>query len=230
MRNTCWRRWWSCFVVLAASGTGLAQAQHPPATVVVNGQTGKADVIRENGHSYVDVAGLAQIANGSLSFKGDTIILTLPALAGGAAAAEPPKAVDDTALSRSFMKAGIEEMALLREWGAAVGYVIQNGYPLQEQWAANYREQAANGLRSATVAATTAGDKSALQLLSNEFDGVRQWSDALVEASKNMATAKYSMAPGSLRDEPQSQKLIACWRFLGSMLGSGSFQDDNSCH
>jgi hypothetical protein len=230
MRNAGSKICWSGFVVLVAAGAGLAQAQHPPATVVVNGQTGTAGVIQENGRSYVDVAALVQIANGSLSFRGNTIVLTLPAAAGGAAAAESPKAVDETALSRDFMKAGIEEMALLREWGAAVAYVIQNGYPLQEQWAANYREQAANGLRSATVAATTAGDKGALQLLSNEFDGVRQWSDGLVEASKNMATAKYSMAPGSLREEPQSQKLIACWRFLGSMLGSGSFHDDNSCH
>src|SRR5262249_22242467 len=127
-------------------------------------------------------------------------------------------------------KAGIEEMGLLREWGAAVGYAIQNGYPVQEQWASNYRGKAANGLQMATAAASTTGDKSALQLLNNEFTGVSQWSDRLVQASKNMETAKYSMSPASLRQEPQTQKLITCWRFLGSMMGSGSFQDDDSCH
>ncbi len=121
-------------------------------------------------------------------------------------------------------------IALLREWASPIGYAIQNGYPIQEQWVSNYREQAANGLRMASIAATTPADKNALQLLTNEFEGVKRWSDKLVEASQNMNTAKYSMSPGSLRNEPDSQKLIACWHFLGTMLGSGTFQDDNSCH
>ena len=82
----------------------------------------------------------------------------------------------------------------------------------------------------AAVAATTPGDKSALQLLNNEYRGVRDWSNRLVEASKQMNTAKYSMSKGALREDPQSQKLIACWQFLGSMLSGGSFQDDASCH
>ena len=230
MRRTCGRVPWGLFALLVTSAIAFAQTTHSSSTVVVNGQSGNAGVIQDNGHTYVDVAALAQIANGSLSFKGNTIVLSLPASAGANAAVEAPKTADDSSLSREFMKAGIEEMSLLREWGAAIAYAIQHGYPIQEQWAANYREQAATGLRNATVAASTGGDKNALQLLSNEFDGVRQWSDRLVRASQNMETAKYSMSPNSLREEPQTQKLIACWHFLGSMLGSGSFQDDDSCH
>ena len=227
MRQTGCRMYWAACALLFASLTSFAQTS----TVVVNGQTGQATTIQQDGRTFVDVAALAQIANGSLSFKGKTIMLSLPAASGGATApAAAPAASDDTALSRPFMKAGIEEIALLREWGAAVGYAIKNGYPIQEQWAANYREQAANGLRLASAAASTTGDNSTLQLLNNEFDGVRQWSDRLVEESKHMDTAKYSMSPDSLRDEPRTQKLIACWRFLGSVLGSGSFQDDDSCH
>jgi hypothetical protein len=118
----------------------------------------------------------------------------------------------------------------LREWGASVGYAVQNGYPIQEAWVNGYQEKASSGARLASAAASTTADKNAVQLLNNEFEGVRQWSNQLVEASKNMNTAKYSMDPGSLRAEPLSQKLIACYRFLGSMLGSGSFQDDSSCH
>jgi len=213
-------------VLLLAAQALLAQAAHPKATLVINGQSGQAAVIQQNGRTFVDVAALAQIANGSLSFKGNTISLTVPSGSSSAPAAP----ADDAALSRGFMKAGIEVMASLREWGAAVAYAIQHGYPVQEQWAANYQAQAANALRMASVAASTTGDKNAQQLLSNEFDGVRQWSDRLVKESQNMETAKYSMSPDALRQEPQSQKLIACWRFLGSMLGSGSFQDDDSCH
>jgi len=224
MRRTYGCLWLSLFVTLLAM-TATAQ----DATLIVNGQTGKAAVIQQNGRTFVDVAALAQIANGSLSFKGNTIALTLPPGNGASAPSATPSAADDTTLSREFMKAGIEEMGLLREWGAAVAYAIQNGYPIQEQWAANYRGKASSGLQLASSAASTNGDRSALQLLSNEFDGVSAWSDRLVKESKKMETAKYSMSPDSLRQDPQSQKLITCWRFLGSMLGSGSFQDDGSC-
>ncbi len=227
MRSVCASKWWGIFVVLIASAAGFAQAEHQSATLVVNGRNGKVATIQENGHTYVDLAALAQVGDGSLSFASNQIVLTLPA---SASAVEAPKAADDTTLSREFMKAGFEEIALLREWGSAVGNAIQNGYPVQQQWATNYREQAANGLRLASVAAATNGDKSAQQLLSNEFDGVRQWSDRLVEASQKMNTAKYSMSPNSLREEPDTQKLITCWHSLGGMLGSGSFQDDDSCH
>ncbi len=226
MRQICRRMCWSACALLLASLAAFAQTS----TIIVNGQTGHAATIQQNGHTYVDVAALAQIANGSVSFKEKTILLSIPPGAGTSAAPATPDTADDTTLSRDFMKAGIEEMGLLREWGAAVAYAIQNGYPIQEQWVANYRGKAANGLQLVSAAASSNGDKSALQLLNTEFEGVRQWSDRLVQASQNMATAQYSMSPGSLRQDPQSQKLIACWHFLGSMLGSGSFQDDSSCH
>jgi hypothetical protein len=215
----------SVLLPLLASLAAFAQTS----TIVVNGKSGQAATIQQNGHTYVDVATLAQIANGSLSFKGKTLVLSIPGDSDGSATAAASPA-DDTTLSRAFMKAGIEEMGLLREWGASVAYAIQNGYPVQEQWAANLRGKAANGLQMASAAASSAGDKSALQLLNTEFDGVSRWSDRLVRESKNMDTAKYSMSPDSLRQEPESQKLITCWRFLGSMLGNGSFQDDDSCH
>ena len=230
MRKTCCCLW-SLFILLITSGIAVGQIEHQSATLVINGNAGKAPIIQDNGRTYIDVGALAQIAQGSLSFSGKQIVLTIPPAADGAsAAAEAPKAADDSALSREFMKAGIEEIALLREWGASVGYAVQNGYPIQDAWVNRYQEKAANGVTLASAAASTTADKNALQLLNNEFHGVRQWSNQLVEASKNMNTAKYSMDPGSLRQEPLSQKLIACYHFLGSMLGSGSFQDDSSCH
>jgi hypothetical protein len=230
MRKTCCCLW-SLFVLLITSGIAFGQIEHQSAALVINGNAGKAPVIQENGRTYVDAEALAHIANGSLSFSANRIVLTIPPPADGAsAAAEAPKAADDSALSREFMKAAIEEIALLREWGASVGYAVQNGYPIQEAWVNGYQEKAASGARLASAAASTTADKNAVQLLNNEFEGVRQWSNQLVEASKNMNTAKYSMDPGALRAEPLSQKLIACYRFLGSMLGSGSFQDDSSCH
>jgi hypothetical protein len=67
-------------------------------------------------------------------------------------------------------------------------------------------------------------------LLTNEFQNVKAWSNELTEAKKNMATAKYTMSEGALRDEPLSQKLVKCGHFLGAMLGGGDFKDDLSCH
>lgn len=220
----------SLLFALLFTAVGFAQAQQQSTTLVINGQSGKVPVLRANGRTYVDVEALAQLANGSVTFSPNGLALTIPSSGDGSAAAEAPKATDDSSLSRGFMKAGIEEMALLREWGAAMAYAIQNGYPVQDAWAANYQQKAAQGMRSAEIAATTNGDKNALQLLTNEYQGVRTWSDKLVHASQSMNTAKYSMSPGSLKAEPESQKLITCWQFLGSMLSSGSFQDDDSCH
>ena len=231
MRLTCRCMSTSWLALLFVSVTVFGQAQQQSTTLVVNGKSGQVPVIQRGGRTYVDLGALAQLANGSLSFSDNGIALTIPSShASDSAAAEASTATDDTSLSRGFMKAGIEEMALLREWGAAVAYAIQNGYPIQPAWAANYQQKAAQGASMAEVAATTGGDKQALQLLSNEYHGVRDWSDKLVEASKSMNTAKYSMSPGALREDPKSQKLIACWQFLGSMLSSGTFQDDSSCH
>ena len=217
--------------VLFASVMAFGQAQQQSTTLIVNGKSGQVPVIQKSGRTYVDMEALVRLANGSLSFSDNGIAMTIPSSPGSAsAAAEAPSATDDSSLSRGFMKAGIEEMALLREWGAAVAYAIQNGYPIQESWAANYQQKAAQGAKMAEIAAKTGGDKDALQLLTNEYHGVREWSNRLVEASKSMNTAKYSMSPGALREDPQSQKLIACWQFLGSMLSGGNFQDDSSCH
>ena len=217
--------------VLILSAMAFGQAGQQTATIVVNGQSGTAPVIQNNGRTYIEVGALAQIAQGSLSFSGKQIVLTIPPGSGNAAAnASASQPVDPTKLSRDFMRAAIEEISLLREWAAPVANAIQNGYPIQDSWVNNYKQKASTGLQLATTAASTNGDQSALQLLNNEFQGVSQWSDNLVQAAQNMDTAKYSMSPDSLRNDPQSQKLITCWRFLGSMFASGNFQDDSSCH
>jgi hypothetical protein len=221
----------SLFALLLLSVMAFAQAQPQSENLVVNGKSGKAAMIQQGGRTYVDAEALARIANGSLSFSDNGISLTIPSSgASTSAPAEATPPTDPSALSRAFMKAGFEEIAMLREWGAAMAYAVNNGYPIQAAWAANYQQKAAQATSMAGVAATTPGDKNAMQLLTNEYQGVLDWSNRLVDASKNMNTAKYSMSPGSLQQEPQSQKLIACGHFLSSMLSSGSFQDDDSCH
>jgi hypothetical protein len=199
--------------------------------VVINGQTGTAPVIQVDGRSYVDLGTLVQIAGGSLNFGGDHIILTLPSSEKNAPrGSSPSERPAELGLSRDFVKAAIEEIALLREWASPVANAIQNGFPVSDSWVASYRDKAADGLSKTALVALTAVDQSAFQLLTNEFANVREWSNAVVEARKSMDTAKYALSPGALRDEPMSQKIITCAQFLATMLANGNVQDDASCH
>jgi hypothetical protein len=222
----------TAFFILSVSGNLWAQTPPQMGTVEVNGKTGEASLIRSGGNTYVEVGALTQIANGSLSFRGNRIVLSFPGAPAGAAAQEPapsPAPQDPDALSRNFMKAAIEELALMREWGSNVANVINNGYPVSDGWVNGYRDPAAQGLQLAQVAASTDGDHKAQQLLSNEFQSLQAWSNKLVQARANMDATNYAMSPDALRNDPSSQKLIACGHFLATMLGSGTFQD-GPCH
>lgn len=202
--------------------------------LTISGHTGQAEVIQKDGRAYVDLQSLAEITNGSLSYKKNHIVLSLPASNVSHPAVEPPSepihSIDDSGLSQDFMRAGIESFATMREWASTMANAVQNSYQITEEWTANYREQAANNLRLASAAAITEGDRNALKLLDNEFEAVHEWSNKLLAAKKSMDTAKYALSPGALQNEALSQKIITCGRFLAKMLGSSSFQDDASCH
>lgn len=235
MRNALQKVLLISSLLLFSPLTSGAQQDQPRRILVIEGQEGQAAVIETGGRAYVDVAGLAQIAHGSLSFKADRIVLSLgPSNAsdsGTEPSAEPAHSpVVNSGLSRDFMRAGIEEIATMREWASTLAYAIKNGYPVTEQWVNSSREQAAHNLRLAAAAVSTEPDRNALQLLTNEFEAVHQWSDKLLQERKSMDTAKYAVSANALQDDRLSQKIIACGHFLATMLGSGSFADDPSCH
>jgi hypothetical protein len=216
-------------LLLSMAAATQAQVQQQSRTLVVNGQTGEATVVQLDGRTYIDMESLVRIAKGSVSFRGNQIALTLPS--DNASANTPtPNGAESPGLSREFTTAAIEEMALMREWASTLANAIQNGYPVTETWVAAFRERAAQGLRLTSVSASTNGDRAGLQLLTHEFEAVRKWSNKLVEARKSMNAANYAISPGALQDDPLSQKIITCGRFLGPMLASGNFQDDPSCH
>jgi hypothetical protein len=213
----------------------FAQHDQRSRILVIDGKAGQAAVVEIGGRAYVEIEGLTQIARGSLSFKGDRIVLSLPTSNVNPPMAEVPaepahSPIVDSGLSREFMLAGIEEIATIREWANTLAYAIENGYPITERWAAHSREQAAHDLTLAAAAASNESDRNALQLLTNEFEAVREWSNRLVQERKAMDTAKYAISDNALRDDPASQKIITCGHFLATMIGSGSFKDDPSCH
>lgn len=120
-------------------------------TLIINGQSTQLPVIQVKGRSFVDLEALASAINGSLSSGGNQIALSVPianaAYATGAVAAATPGPAATPApasvpgFSKGFLNAGIEQMATLREWHTALATAIQNGYPVNANMLAPYREQ-----------------------------------------------------------------------------------------
>jgi hypothetical protein len=207
----------------------LSQAAQQTRTLIVNGQSGQVTVVQVNGRSYVDLEALARVGNGSLGFNGNQITLTLPGAADTPAAATPSTSSTSTpvtpGLSKPFLKAGIEAMSLVREWHSALANAIQNGFPIAESWLSGYRNQAAEALRLAVVAASTDSDQSASQLLNNEFENMKTLSSNYVAARQSLDY----IAPDALANDALNQKIINCGHSLAAMAASGQFVDDGSC-
>jgi hypothetical protein len=208
--------------LLIVQGLALSQVNQPPETLVVSGHSGQAPVTRINGGSYVAVDALARLMSGSLAYQGNQILLTVPA--GGIAL--PAGQPANSGFSKDFLKAGIETMSDIREWRSAVLNAVENSYPVKDAWMADYRDQAAKNLRLTSVAATTASDRDALQLLSKEFDHMQELGNKILAARKNL---NY-ITPASVKKDPLDQKILNCARSLAAMAASGEFRDDGSCH
>jgi hypothetical protein len=212
---------------LALPKLASPQAAQQSGTLSVKGHSGQTPVLQINGASYVDIEALARLVNGSLSFQGNQIILTLSGSAAGASATPPsPSGTPNTGFSKDFLKAGIEEMSLIREWRSAMVNAVQNGYPVTDAFVANYRNQAATSLRLVSVAASTDADHSAVPLLNNEFDKMQKLSNKILAARKDM---NY-IAPDALQNDPLDQQILACARSLAAMAAANQFQDDGSCY
>jgi hypothetical protein len=225
---------WLAALLLVVSGMALAQDANQNRTLIVNGQSGNVPVIQVNGRSYVDLEALARAANGSLSFSGNQIALTLPGSAANSptntnatsAAAPATAPASNPGFSPAFLQAGIEQMATVREWHTALAAAIQNGTPVAANWLAPYRNQAATNLRLASVAIQTNSDRRAFQLLSNEFQNMAKLADNYIAARTNMTY----ISPDALQNDDLNQRIVACGHSLGSMAASGQFVDDGSCN
>src|SRR5215472_15281915 len=137
-------------------------------TLILTGHPGELSVVEMGGRSYVDIEALVRLANGTLSFRGNQIVLTLPT--GGTST--PPTNPDTSptgasGFSKDFLKAGLEEMAVIREWRSALINAIRQGHPVTEDWMGTFRAQAQRNLRLVSLAASNEADRNALQLLNN---------------------------------------------------------------
>ncbi len=221
MRRNALNAWSALPIALALPVLISAQSAPHPQTLVVNGQAGKTTVVQVNGRSYVDVEALAQIANGTVAFKDNQITLNVPASASAGTAGQqsPP------GFSKEFLSAAIESIAEIREWRVGIATAVQNSISITDSWVSTFQRQASDSLRQASVAAVTATDRAALQLLTNEYNNMRTWSDQLIAARK---TLQY-MSPDQMNSDPLFQQVLTCSHSLAAIVASGQFQDDPSC-
>jgi hypothetical protein len=223
MRKRSWTEWLILMAALAVPGIALSQGGDEIRNLVIDGQAGQAPVLRLRGKSYVELEALAKLTHGSLSFSGNQVTLTLP---GTGANTATTIAGEKSDFSKDFLRAGIEEMAMIREWRIALTNAVQNGFPIGDDWISIYRGPALTNLRLAAVAASTDPDRNAYQLLSNEYDNMKKLSDRFVAAH----TAQQYLPPDSLKDDALNLQILSCARSLAAMAASGQFADDGSCH
>ncbi len=219
-------------LILVLPLLALSQAAKPSLMLNLNGQQSQVAVTQMNGHSYVEVTALARATNGTLSFQGNNMLLTLP---GSGASTVPAAAVPttdtsvppaNTGFSKDFMRAGIEAMAAIREWRSVLSNGVANGYPIASLGLPNYRMNAQQAVRLAGVAVTTDSDRNAAQLVSNEFENMRKLSDKILAKAQSLSY----IDPDEVKNDPLDQQIITCARSLAAMATSGQFTDDGSCH
>jgi len=205
--------------------------------LVVTGYDGQAPVIQHNGHAYVEIEGLARITESSLGFHGSRIVLTLPTHAVSsisitpssppAAAPSPAPTKEEKGYSREFLRAGIEEMTVIREWRSAIENAIRTNNPVDQSWIAGYRSNAQSRMAMATASATTDSDRQGVSLLEGALGMVQQLSDRFLSLRSNLTY----VSPDTLDNDPLDQKILACAQGMAAQaIPGGQFQDVNACH
>jgi hypothetical protein len=217
--------------VLLTVAMAMAQSRRAREALSVQGYQGQASVIRYQGRVFVDAQDLARVTNGSLSFEGDRIILKI----APSDASEPAReTATKSGFSPAFMRAAIEAMASIREWGGTLQAVVQNGYPVGNTTAGNtimaFEGRAADSVALASAAASTDSDYRGLELLKNELNNVQAWADGYTKARNSLSAAELSMSESQFNNDSEAQKIIHCGQFLAQMFASGNFQDDAVCH
>src|SRR5271156_335849 len=151
------------------------------------------------------------------------------AAAAPVAAPEPAPVQPQPGLSRAFATSAIAALADLREWRGAISAMITHGLAVSDGWAQGYRDEAQSNLSKAEVAARTDDDRNALALLQNEAGNLTSWWNGVLSARQALNGAT-TIDPDALKNDTSLAKIHACSQFLTSMLVSGAFSDDASCH
>lgn len=216
-------------MAMAQAGLQPAPSTSQSTSLTVAGRTGQAPVIRRNGRSYVDVEALARVTGGTLGFEGSRIVLALPVPPAPAPVVvvqqvSPP---EEKGFTREFLRAGVEQLTVVREWRSALENAIRTNNPVDESWVREYRRTATDKLAMASATATTESDKQALPLLQNATSMVNQLSDRFLALR---TTATY-VSPDSLDHDAVDQKILTCAQGVAAQaIPGGIFEDVSACH
>ena len=227
LRKTAWKGWLVLAMILVLPVLSVSQALQQNMTLIVNGRSGLAPVVEINGRAYIELESLAHVANGSLDYKGNQIILTVPG--SGTKAGTIPSAASEPAnqgFSKQFLRAGIEEIAAIREWRSMLANAVEHGYPVGEDWVSGYQGQAAKSLNLVSVAVSTDSDRDALKLFTNAFVMMQNLSNTILDLRKSMDY----ISPDALTSDPSDQKILNCAHSLATTVAGGQFQDVVACH
>jgi hypothetical protein len=202
-------------LILLAPAIALTEPQK--VTLQVKGFTGTAPVVQLNGKAYVELESLARITNSAIRFQGNQVLL---AWGAGASDGEPAPA-----LSKSMMRAGVDEMSAISEWRSALATAIQTSAPVTEDWAAQYERNVENKLALVGTAAASENDRNALPLFRAAADHMKALSDKYVAMRKSLSY----IPPDSLVDDLLDRQVENCAQGLRSMTASGQLQDLSPC-
>jgi hypothetical protein len=208
--------------LLMLPATGDGQTAQKGSTFTVAGHAGETQLIQINGKSYVEVETLAKLTQGTLSFKANQTILTLPAVAEAPAITPHAKA----GFSTAFVQAGIEEMSLIREWRIAIVNAVQTNSPVSEEWVSAHHRLAEKNLALASAAASTDDDRSAFPLLTAEFNNMQKLSD-LYLTMRNQAAF---ISTDEFHSSPLEEQILSCAQGFVTLTESHEFQDQGACH
>ena len=226
-KRSCFHSLTALVLSLILAGAVFAQNATAKKKLVVNGRTTDAAVVQIDGHSYVDVDTFARMIHAAVTFEPGRVILTVPATEAGA---KPERTT--AGLSKDFSKAGISQLAEMREWKAAIASVIRSGVA-EGNWLVpllrDHRVRAEASLSQTSLAAKTDSDQRALQLLKNEYTNLGEW-DNTTQATVHSLNAEKSVNPVAAQNDPLLAKISECGNFLNAMLVDGEFADSPSCH
>lgn len=223
--------------IIPVFAAALFAQSTPDKVLVVNGRTVGPAVRDIDGHTYVNLDTLAQAMSGNVTVEPNRVLLAFPtpvAATAPAAAPAPPPTQPQTpeaprGLSRGFAAAAIGNLAEMREWRGATTAMITYGMAVSDTLAQSYRDQVQEGLAQASVVAITDDDREALGLLQSESAQLANWANAILAARQEL-NGKATVDPNALQNDSALAKIQACSQFLNSMLVSGSFADNASCH
>jgi hypothetical protein len=199
-----------------------SQTPQKATTFTITGHAGEAQILQLNGKSYVEIETLARLTKGTLSFKVNQTTLTLPPSDSEAPASAPHA---KAGFSTAFVQAGIEEMSVIREWRIAIVNAVQNNTPVSEDWVSTHHRLADKNLSLASSSASTDDDRSAIPLLTAEFNNMQKLSELYLALRKQVSV----ISPGNF-DIPLEEQVLSCARGFVTMTESHEFQDQASCH